>query len=225
MKISAIIPAAGSGTRFGSNKNKLLENINGMPVIIHTLQTISSIDAIDEIIVCTSDNIIDEIKNLVSKYNISKVKQVILGGVTRQESVFKGLKTLNNPDIVIIHDGARPLITRDIVENSIKTATEKGAAIVAVPTKDTIKRVNKENRIIETLNREELWNIQTPQVFNYKDILEAHIKFQGQNFTDDSALIEALGMPSFTVMGSYKNIKVTTQEDIKIAEVFITSRS
>ncbi|OGI23514.1 MAG: 2-C-methyl-D-erythritol 4-phosphate cytidylyltransferase [Candidatus Melainabacteria bacterium RIFOXYA12_FULL_32_12] len=225
MKISAIIPAAGSGTRFGSNKNKLLENINGMPVIIHTLQTISSIDAINEIIICTSDNIIDEIKNLVSKYNISKVKQVILGGVTRQESVFKGLKTLNNPDIVIIHDGARPLITRDIIENSIKTATEKGAAIVAVPTKDTIKRVNKENRIIETLNREELWNIQTPQVFNYKDILEAHIKFQGQNFTDDSALIEALGMPSYTVMGSYKNIKITTQEDIKIAEVFITSRS
>ncbi|EKE03376.1 MAG: 2-C-methyl-D-erythritol 4-phosphate cytidylyltransferase [uncultured bacterium] len=225
MKISAIIPAAGSGSRFDANKNKLLRNINGMPVIVHTLQVISSVEAISEITICTSENIIDEIKSSVLKYNISKVKQVILGGATRQESVFKGLKSLDNPDFVVIHDGARPLVTKDIIENSIKTAVEKGPAIVAVPTKDTIKRVDKEtNQIIATLNREQLWNIQTPQVFKYNDILEAHIRFEEQDFTDDSALIEKLGIPAFTVMGSYKNIKITTQEDIKIAEVFMNAK-
>ena len=121
MKISAIIPAAGSGSRFDASKNKLLRNVNGMPVIVHTLQVISSVETISEITICTSENIIDEIKNLVLKYNISKVKQVILGGATRQESVFKGLKSLDNPDFVVIHDGARPLVTKDIIENSIKS--------------------------------------------------------------------------------------------------------
>jgi 2-C-methyl-D-erythritol 4-phosphate cytidylyltransferase len=224
MKISAIIPAAGTGSRFDKNKNKLLENINEIPVIIRTLQVISSVEAIDEIIICTSENIMGEIKELTAKYNIPKIKDIILGGEVRQESVFMGLKAMDNPDFVLIHDGARPLVSKENIETAIKTALEKGSAITAVPAKDTIKRVDKaSHQILETLNREELWNIQTPQIFQYKEILEAHIKFTGHNFTDDGGLLEKLGKPIFVAMGSYKNIKITTQEDIQLAEVFMKS--
>lgn len=222
MKISAIIPAAGSGSRFSSNKNKLLENINEIPVIVHTLRVISSVDNINEIIIATSADLIDEIKALIEEYKISKVNHIILGGKTRQESVFNGLKIIEKADFIVIHDGARPLVSTKIIENSINTAVEKGASIVAIPAKDTIKRVDeKTNQIIETLNRQELWNVQTPQIFKYKEILDAHVKFKDQNFTDDSAMIEKLGIQVFTVMGSYKNIKITTQEDIKIAKALL----
>lgn len=220
MKITAIIPAAGSGSRYSSNKNKILENINDVPVIIHTLKAISEIDRVDEIIICTSSDLMGDIKDLIVKYNIKKVSQIISGGATRQESVFNGLKVANNPDYILIHDAARPLISKDTIDNAINVAVEKGASIVAVPTKDTIKRVNCNNKILETLNRSELWNVQTPQIFKYKEIIEAHIEFKGQDFTDDSILLEKLGIPVFVVNGNYKNIKITTQEDIKIAEVF-----
>lgn len=215
MKISAIIPAAGSGSRFSLQKNKLLENITGIPVIVHTLRVIASVDAINEIIICSSIDLIEKIQELIVNYNISKTIQVIEGGESRQESVFIGLKTLHNPDFVVIHDGARPFVSKEIIENTINTARQKGAATAAIPTKDTIKRVdNKTRQIIETLNRNELWNIQTPQVFKYQEILKAHQKFAGQKFTDDSALIEKMGISVFIETGSYKNIKITTLEDI-----------
>ncbi|OGH95828.1 MAG: 2-C-methyl-D-erythritol 4-phosphate cytidylyltransferase [Candidatus Melainabacteria bacterium GWF2_32_7] len=224
MKITAIIPAAGSGTRYSSNKNKLFEDLSGMPVIVHTLKKISAVKEINNIIICTSYDLIGEIEQLVKNHNISKVKSVISGGKIRQESVFLGLLESRkfNPDIVLIHDGARPLISVEIIENSIYTAIEKGASVVAVPVKDTIKRVNiKTGQIIETLKRDELWNIQTPQVFKFKEILEAHEFFKGQDFTDDAALLEELKFSVSVVMGSYKNIKITTEEDLKIARVLV----
>lgn len=224
MKITAIIPAAGSGTRYSADKNKLFEDLSGMPVIIHTLRKISCVEAINDIIICTSSDLIDEISRLVGNYNILKVKNIILGGKTRQESVFCGLKEIKklNPDFVLIHDAARPLISEEIIKNSIDTAVEKGASVVAVPAKDTIKRINtKTGRIIETLKRDELWNIQTPQVFKFKEILKAHKIFKGQDFTDDAALLEELKISVSVVMGSYKNIKITTKEDLEIAQVLI----
>jgi len=221
MKITAIIPAAGTGSRYSRTKNKLLENLNGLPVIVNTLQVISSVQEINDIIICTSIDLIDEIRNITQIYKLNKVKDVILGGKTRQESVFIGLKFINtNPDYVIIHDGARPLIDKEIIHNSISTAQKNGAAIVAVPVKDTIKKVNNHTKqVIDTLNREELWNIQTPQIFNYAEILAGHIKYKDENFTDDSGIIEKMGLPVHIVMGSYKNIKITTQEDLQIAEI------
>lgn len=222
MKITAIIPAAGSGTRYSAVKNKLFEDLNGFPVIVHTLKKISAVEEINSIIICTSQGLIDEIKQLVKDHNIPKVEAVILGGETRQESVFLGLKEAQklSPDFVLIHDGARPLVSAEIIKNSINTTVEKGSAVVAVPAKDTIKRVNPESKeIIETLNRDELWNIQTPQVFRFNLILAAHEKFKGQNFTDDAALLETLKIPVNIVTGTYKNIKITTEEDLKIARV------
>lgn len=221
MKITAIIPAAGSGSRYSKTKNKLLENLNGFPVIINTLKVISSIDDINEIIICTSVDLIDEIKNLIHIYKISKIKKVILGGETRQESVFLGLKSVEEaPNLALIHDGARPLITAEIIKTAIAVAIAKGSSIVALPAKDTIKKVDKQtNQVIETPDRSELWTIQTPQIFNYQNLLEGHEKFKTQSFTDDSAIIEKLGLPVYTVMGSYKNIKITTQEDLHIAEI------
>ncbi|MEI8390732.1 MAG: 2-C-methyl-D-erythritol 4-phosphate cytidylyltransferase [bacterium] len=220
MNITAIIAAAGSGTRYSNNKNKLFEDLGGIPVIVHTLKKISAVKKINSIIICTSAGLVGEIEKLVNEYNILKVKKIIPGGKTRQESVFLGLLNLekSNPDFVLIHDGARPLISEEIIKNSIEIAAEKGAAVVAVPVKDTIKKVNtKTQEIIGTLKRDELWSIQTPQVFKFKEILEAHEVFKGQDFTDDSALLEELKIPVNIVMGSYKNIKITTEEDLKIA--------
>lgn len=223
MKITAIIPAAGSGSRYSKVKNKLLESLNGMPVIINTLKTIADVNTINEIIISTSPDLIDEIKNIVEKYSIEKVKGVVLGGKTRQESVFLALKYINNnPDFVLIHDAARPLISKEIISDSISTAIAKGACVVAVPVKDTIKSVNMSTNFIKsTLNRQELWSIQTPQVFNYSQLLNGHIKYCNESFTDDSGIIEKLNIPVQIVMGSYKNIKITTEEDLEIAKIFI----
>ena len=220
MNITAIIAAAGSGTRYSNNKNKLFEDLCGIPVIVHTLKKISAVKKINSIIICTSAGLVGEIEKLVNEYNILKIKKIIPGGKTRQESDFLGLLNLekSNPDFVLIHDGARPLISEEIIKNSIEIAVEKGASVVAVPVKDTIKKVNANTQeIIETLKRNELWSIQTPQVFKFKEILEAHEVFKGQDFTDDSALLEELKIPVNIVMGSYKNIKITTEEDLKIA--------
>lgn len=226
MKISAIIPAAGSGSRYSKTKNKLLEELNGVPVIVRTLKTIASVDEISEIVVCTSINLIQEINQVVQKYNIFKIKKIVLGGQTRQESVFNGLNELKNetaPDLVVIHDGARPLITTEIIKKSISIAINKGASIVAVPSKDTIKRINPETgEVVETPDRIELWNVQTPQVFRFNEILQAHENFFGQNMTDDSVLMEKAGYKVFVTRGNYKNIKITTEEDLKTAEIFIS---
>ncbi len=229
MKISAIIPAAGSGERYSSFKHKLLEEVNGIPVIIHTINAISAVEEIEDIIICASLDLIEKISEEVKKNNVLKVKKIILGGKTRQESVFKGLKELNKliepdkkPDFVLIHDGARPLISVDVIKNTILTALEKNACITAVPVKDTIKRVNNlTGEVIETLNRQELWQIQTPQAFRFAEILKAHELFEGENLTDDSALMEKAGYKVFVSEGSYKNIKITTEEDFKIIQAFL----
>ena len=215
MKIAAIIAAAGSSSRFKQGQ-KLLQDLNGKVVIERTIETFNNHPMIDEIVICTSENIIDEIKKIAENY--PKVKKVILGGDQRQDSVLKGLKELKNTDFVAIHDGARPLITAEIITNTIKTAIEFEHATCAVQVKDTIKKV-MDGKIVETPNRQQLWQVQTPQVFKYKEILDAHLKFQGENFTDDTLLIEEIGKSVYIVNGCYKNIKITTPEDIDIARL------
>ncbi len=215
MKIAAIIAAAGSSSRFKQGQ-KLLQDLNGKVVIERTIETFNNHPMIDEIVICTSENIIDEIKKIAENY--PKVKKVILGGDQRQDSALKGLKELKNTDFVAIHDGARPLITAEIITNTIKKAIEFEHATCAVQVKDTIKKVMAE-KIVETPNRQELWQVQTPQVFKYKEILDAHLKFQGKNFTDDTLLIEEIGKSVYIVNGCYKNIKITTPEDIDIARL------
>jgi len=215
MKISAIIAAAGSSSRFKQGQ-KLLQDLNGKMVIERTIETFNSHNMIDEIVICTSENIVEDIKKIAANY--PKVKKVILGGAQRQDSVLNGLKELNNPDFVAIHDGARPLITAETITNTLNKAIEYEHATCAIQVKDTIKKVLN-GKIVETPNRDELWQVQTPQVFKYKEILDAHLKFQGKNFTDDTLLIEEMGKSVYIVNGCYKNIKITTPEDINIARL------
>lgn len=229
MAVSAIIPAAGAGSRYSRSKNKLLEEICGIPVIAKTLMSVSSVEQINEIIVCTSRELKAEIEKIVEQYQVPKIKKIIPGGKTRQESVYNGLQELESYELlnfVVIHDGARPLVSAEIIKETIKKVREKGAVIAAVPAKDTIKKIDPVScEVIETIDRQGLWNVQTPQVFKYNDILGVHEGFKGENLTDDSALMEKAGYKVWVCMGSYENIKITTQEDIAIAQSIVEKQT
>lgn len=213
-KVNAIIPAGGTSSRFG-NKNKLLEKINNKEVIKYTVEAFEKSE-VDEIIICANISIMDELKEIFK--NSPKVK-IIEGGSTRQESVFNGLQA-SECDYVLIHDGARPMITTDIINLAIEEVITKKALTVATKTIDTIKEVS-DGKIIKTIDRAKLYNTQTPQAFEYNLIKNAHQKLYGQNFTDDAGMLEQLGETVYIINGSYKNIKITTQNDIQIAKIYL----
>lgn len=211
MKTTAIITAGGTSSRFG-NRNKLLEKINGKEVIKYTVEAFEKAD-VDEIIICANKAIIPDLSNMF-------VHKIIEGGISRQASVYNGLKAADKCDYVLIHDGARPVITPEIINRTIDLVKEKNAVSVMTKTIDTIKEV-EDGRIIKTIDRSKLYNTQTPQAFKYEWILSAHEKLKGQNFTDDAGMLEALGYEVYIVDGSYKNIKITTQSDIELAAIFL----
>lgn len=213
-KVNAIIPAGGTSSRFG-NKNKLLEKINNKEVIKYTVEAFEKSE-VDEIIICANISIMDELKAIFK--NSPKVK-IIEGGSTRQDSVFNGLQA-SECDYVLIHDGARPMITTDIINLAIEEVITKKALTVATKTIDTIKEVS-DGKIIKTIDRAKLYNTQTPQAFEYNLIKNAHQKLYGQNFTDDAGMLEQLGETVYIINGSYKNIKITTQNDIQIAKIYL----
>ncbi len=213
-KVNAIIPAGGTSSRFG-NKNKLLEKIYDKEVIRYTIEAFEKSE-IDEIIICANINIIEELKEIFK--NSQKVK-IIEGGATRQESVFNGLKA-SKCDYVLIHDGARPMISTDLINSAIEEVKTKKALTVATKTIDTIKEVI-DGKIVRTIDRAKLYNTQTPQAFEYNLIKDAHMKLYGQNFTDDAGMLEELGQTVYILNGSYKNIKITTQNDIDIAKIYL----
>lgn len=228
-KITAIVLAAGSGSRMKNKTKKQFMEIKGKPVIWYSLFEFEK-SRVDEIILVTGKEDIDYCKKeIVEKYNLKKIKNVVAGGSERYESVYNGLKEVTG-NIVLIHDGARPLINNEIIERSIEGTIKSDACVVGVPVKDTIKRADKEGYIIDTPNRSELWITQTPQSFKTDLVKMAYKKMKEElekgnttlNITDD-----AMGVEEFTtnqvrfVQGDYKNIKVTTPEDIDIAELFI----
>lgn len=225
--ISAVVVAAGRGTRMNMDINKQYIEISGMPVLARTLQVFEDCDFIDEIVVVVSPQDILYCKqNIIDAYGLEKVKSLVSGGSERQTSVYNGLKEVDmHCDIVLIHDGARPFISRGSILDSVRSAFEFGAACVAVPAKDTVKVCDQEGFIKETLDRSALWMIQTPQTFRYDLIMRAHQKAleDGFNGTDDAVLMERLGYRTKLVMGSYYNIKITTQEDLIIAEAIAGS--
>ena len=210
--ISTILTAGGSSSRF-NGINKLLFKIDDKPVISHCVETFLNLRYIDEIIIPANISIIEDLVNLYK--NNTEVK-IIEGGETRQESVFKGLLACNNPDLVIIHDAARPFVSSDVIYKCLKKAYETSAAIAAVKTIDTVKIVADNGMIISTPERKTLWNAQTPQIFEYKKILELHKKYKDFNFTDDSCLFEKEGLPVAIVEGDYSNYKITTVSDVKM---------
>lgn len=217
MNFKAIITAGGSSSRYGDT-NKLLEKIHSKEVIKHTIEAFLVVDEISEIVICANSSIIDELKNI---FKATEKIHIIEGGKTRQQSVFNGLIALQNCDYVLIHDGARPMITPEIIKNAMQAVQKQKALTVAAKTIDTIKQVDEKLKIIKTIDRNALYNTQTPQAFEYNLIRSAHEKLQGQNFTDDAGMLEHLGYDVYILEGDYKNIKITTKNDIVIAETYL----
>jgi len=218
--VSVIIAAAGSGSRMNSDVKKQFMLLLDKPVLIRTLEKFD-LDSINEIVIVTNEDDIEAVKRLVRQFNVKKVSSVVAGGVNRQNSIYNGLKAVKG-DVVLIHDAARPFVTESIITTNIE-AVKKGVGVVtAVPCKDTIKVV-KEDVVCNTLNRSELVNVQTPQSFMTKEIVEAYNYTIKKNLsvTDDASAFELFGMTVKTVMGSYQNIKLTTPEDIWVGEAII----
>lgn len=215
MKFTAVITAGGTSSRFG-NTNKLLEKINGKEIIKYTVEAFITAGA-EEIIICANASIMEILAQMFQAF--SQVK-IVEGGNTRQASVFNGLKSANC-DYVLIHDGARPMVTQETIRNTISAVQEKKAVVVMTKTVDTIKEVDETGKIIRTIDRSKLYNTQTPQAFEYNLIKSAHEKLQGQNFTDDAGMAEFLGDDVYIVEGDYRNIKVTTKSDLALAEIYL----
>lgn len=223
--ISAVIVAAGQSTRMNMEINKQYVDICGKPVLARTIQVFEGCALIDEIIlVVNGQDIVYCKQNILDEYSFCKVKTLVSGGKSRQESVFNGLNEVDEKcGIVLIHDGARPFVNEIRIAESINAAIEYGAACVAVPVKDTVKRADNQGFIEETPNRSVLWSVQTPQVFKCDIILKAHENALRDGFTatDDAMLVERMGLPVKLVMGEYGNIKITTCEDLAIAETMV----
>ncbi|MBS4973572.1 MAG: 2-C-methyl-D-erythritol 4-phosphate cytidylyltransferase [Clostridium celatum] len=223
--ISAIILAGGKGKRMRSAISKQFIDIKGKPIIYYTLKKFSENKKIDNIIVVLPE---DEVKyfkeNILKKYEL-RINKIVIGGKERQDSVYNALKSLKNSstDIVLIHDGARPFISERIINEGIKFAEIYGAAAPGVMPKDTIKVKNEKNFSVDTPNRANLVSIQTPQVFKFDEILECHekIRYNGKMVTDDTMVVEKYGYSVYLYDGEYTNIKVTTPEDLILAERLI----
>lgn len=224
---SVIIVAAGTGSRMNMDINKQFIKIYDKEVVSYTIDAFYNNDSIDEIIVVIRE---DEeqffVKHIINKYMYKNIK-IAHGGKERQDSVYNGLKKVNaNCNIVIIHDGARPFIRSGIINESIREANSNNAVVVGVPVKDTIKVVNSDNIIKDTPDRKYLWAVQTPQVFNYKLLMDAYENAYNKGYygTDDAMLVEYLGQEVKMIMGSYENIKITTKEDINFGEQILRKK-
>ena len=221
---SAVVVAAGSGTRFGCDK--MFVPLLGAPVLAYSLATLEDCSYITEIIVVTDYNKITDVAELCTQYKISKVTKIVCGGATRQESALSGIsETSDKSNLIAIHDGARPLVTKNIVESTIEAAYKYRAAIPAVSTRDTVKIVY-DSCVAETPDRANIFGAQTPQVFIPELIKGALTDALQKNLSvyDDASAVEALGFNVFITEGSEENIKITTPLDLKIAETILAAR-
>lgn len=221
MKTVAIIVAAGKGERIKSKFPKQFLNLGKKPILAHTIEKFEKSRFVDEIVVVVPKDYLSFCsKEIIDKFELSKVKKIVGGGKERQDSVLKGLKaTKSNTDIVLIHDGVRPLVKTQKINKIIEICRKEGPVIFALPIKETIKRVEK-NRVITTLDRNKIWTVQTPQAFPYQLIMHAYKEADRDKFigTDDSQLVERMGIAVRVIKGDEDNIKITTMEDLKIAE-------
>lgn len=228
-KIAAIIVAGGSGKRMGSSIKKQFIKLRDKEILAYTIEAFNKIDEINEIIVVTGKEDIDKVRReIVERYQLGKVKQIIEGGKERQDSVYNGLATVGQEiEYVMIHDGARPFISEEVIKRAIQETKQHKATIVAVPVKDTIKLIDKEQGVVEaTPAREKLWMVQTPQSFEKQLLLEAYKQAEERNLqvTDDSMIVEAYGHNVHVVLGAYTNIKITTPEDLVIGESILENQ-
>ncbi|MFE8703804.1 2-C-methyl-D-erythritol 4-phosphate cytidylyltransferase [Cytobacillus sp. FJAT-54145] len=225
MAYKVIIPAAGQGKRMGAGKNKLLLELNNVPILIHTLFVFENDETCDGVILAISSEDEKSFKTLLQTYQIKKVQALVPGGKERQHSVYNGLKEIGSEGIVLVHDGARPFVDKKQIHQLVEVSSKEGAAVLAVPVKDTIKRVNH-SEVVETVERSSLWAIQTPQAFRVSLLVKAHKKADEDNYlgTDDASLVERINEPVKIVEGNYDNIKITTPEDLYFAEAIIRKR-
>lgn len=224
-KITAIVLAAGKGSRMKSDVQKQYMQLAGKPVVAHSLEQFEQ-SAVDEIVLVTGQDEMDYCKeHIVDAYHITKVQHIVAGGAERYESVYRALEAMEKSNYVFIHDGARPCITQSIIQACIEHVKKYKTCIIGMPVKDTIKIADENDFAKDTPDRKTLWQIQTPQCFVYDEIKRAYEKMMesGQkNITDDAMVMENFGSRKVKLVeGSYKNIKITTPEDMEIGEIFL----
>lgn len=227
-RVAALIVAAGEGRRMETSQPKAFIPLEGLPIVVHTIQPFEACSRIQSLhLVFRKEDLQSWHQKVLDEFRFRKTRPPVAGGSRRQDSVRLGLESIKEDvDIVLIHDGARPLVDAPMLERLLDRAEESQAVVVGVPAKETIKIVSSEGRVLETPARGGLWHVQTPQAFDYGLIIEAHRKAlaDGVVSTDDSALVERLDIPVTVVEGSYENIKITTPEDLIIARALLANR-
>ena len=224
-RCAAVVPAAGSSRRMGG-QDKILLPLDDIPVLVHTLRALSASERIQEIVVVTREDLIVPVGQLCRDCALDKVTKVLVGGATRADSVLIGVEEVSGrAELIAVHDGARPLVTVEVIDAAIRKAAECGAAAPAVPVKDTVKRA-LDGVVVETPDRTQLFAVQTPQVFDSDLLLGALRRAveDGAAITDDCGAVERIGMKVCLTEGSYENIKITTPADMLMAEAILHSR-
>ena len=228
--VTAIFPAAGKGKRMQAGMNKVLVELEGVPILVRTLARFSRCQAVDRLVVVVAAHEVDFVTDMLTgadrEYGL-KPWQVTAGGSERQYSVWNGIQAVQgaSDDIILVHDAARPLVSEKTILETIRVAEEKGAAIAAVPAKNTIKMCNSAGEVVETPDRSRLWEVQTPQGFRRDILVWANQQAMAEGFlgTDDASLVERLGRKVVIVESDYRNIKLTTPEDMVIAKAFLAA--
>ncbi len=222
-RVGAVVVAAGASQRM-QGVDKIFYPLDGMPLIWHSISALLEHPSISDIVLVTSKGNIARAEELVACESSAGSVTVREGGERRQDSVLRGLDSLDDCELVVVHDGARPFISPDLLDRGISGALRDGAAIAAVPVKDTIKMSDSEDMVTQTIPRGRLWTVQTPQVFKTSLLEEAHRQVS-EMVTDDASMVEAIGHPVRLFLGSYYNIKVTTPEDLTIANAIVNLRN
>jgi 2-C-methyl-D-erythritol 4-phosphate cytidylyltransferase len=224
LSVGVVIPAAGQGKRMGTKESKQFLLFQGEPVLLHTLRIFETHPDVDKIVVVAPEREIERIRCLAEEAGLHKVKRIVPGGRERQESVRLGLMELDT-DWVLVHDAVRPFVSHEAISRLLDAVRMHGAAILAVPVKDTVKLVNDAGIVEGTPDRKRLWAVQTPQAFRREWLVEAHEQASGEpTATDDAMLVEQLGIDVRVVEGEYTNIKLTTPDDLIWAEAIYRTR-
>jgi 2-C-methyl-D-erythritol 4-phosphate cytidylyltransferase len=221
-----VIPAAGQGKRMNAGISKQWIELLGKPVLAHTLDVFEKDPACAGIILVGSEQELQQMQNFVQTFQYTKVRQIVPGGKERQQSVYEGLKKVpEDAGLVLVHDAARPFITIDSIGQLVNKAVDTGSAVLAVPVKDTVKRV-VQHQVEETIDRSSLWAVQTPQAFRLSIVKRAHEEADSDGYlgTDDASLVERIGETVAIVMGDYHNIKLTTSDDLLYGQAILLER-
>lgn len=218
--VGAVIVAAGSGTRMAGG-DKLFTEVAGRPLLAHAIAPLQECTAVGRMVLVMAPLNLKRGRELVEQHGFTKVSTLTKGGERRQDSVRLGLEALGECDYVVVHDGARPLVTPELIERGLETARATGAAVPAVPLADTVKEADLDGVVLRTLDRSSLWAVQTPQIFRYDLLVRAHYEIKA-DVTDDAAMVEALGERVRRFEGDRRNLKVTTIEDLRLVESLLS---